>query len=96
MTASFVMLIRISKGMPKPIRISKIFDPMALLIAMPDRPCFATIREENKSGMDVPTAMMIKPIKTSLIPENLEILIALSVKTQARNVMMAMEIEKEI
>ena len=66
---AFILLlvnnIIISHGRPRPINMSKIFDPIALLTAIPPLPCLATITEDIISGIDVPIAKTVKAIITS-------------------------------
>ncbi len=54
--------ITIKKGSPKPTKISKMLEPIALLTAISPRPCFATINEENRSGIEVPIAKTVNAI----------------------------------
>ena len=59
-----------NQGNPNPIKISKIFEPIALLIAIPGRPFFATIIDAIKSGIEVPIAIMVKPIIPRIKKQN--------------------------
>ena len=52
-------------GNPIPIKMSNTLEPMALFMAIPERPCFAVIADESRSGTDVPIAITVSPIKTS-------------------------------
>ena len=57
----------IKKGIPKPINISNILEPTALLMAIPPLPCLETVSDESRSGIDVPAANTVTAITASEI-----------------------------
>ena len=71
-----------TQGKPSPNRISKTFEPMALLTAISPRPCFATTIEPIRSGIDVPAASTVSAKKVELIPAVSAIKITCSTSSQ--------------
>jgi len=92
-TVVFRTSIIIAHGSPSPINISKIFEPIALLNAIPPLPCFATITEEIISGTEVPTAKTVNATITFGIARTSDITIALSTKIQLKPAIKKIEIK---
>lgn len=84
----------IKKGKPRPTKISKILEPIALLTAISPRPCLATINDEKRSGMDVPTAKTVKAIIASGMLRETEIITANSTRTQLNPAIINIEKKK--
>lgn len=84
------------KGKPNPINMSKIFEPTALLIAIPPLPCFDTITDDIKSGTDVPAASIVTAIIASGIFRIAAISTALSTNTQLKPAINTIDIIKMI
>gem|GEM_PF-6377459 len=59
-----------NQGSQRQTHISKILLPNALVTAISQRPCLATITELNKSGTDVPAAKIVNQIIISGIPNS--------------------------
>mmetsp|Transcript_35577 Transcript_35577/g.69803 ORF Transcript_35577/g.69803 Transcript_35577/m.69803 type:complete len:323 (-) Transcript_35577:1187-2155(-) len=60
---SLPITVLINQGNPKPMRMSKMLEPMELLTAMSPWPFFrATLTEAIVSGMEVPAANKVRPI----------------------------------
>ena len=92
-TVAFRAIIIIDHGSPSPINISKIFEPTALLKAIPPLPCFATITEEIISGTEVPTAKTVNATITLGISSTSDMTIALSTRTQLKPAINKIEIK---
>lgn len=46
--------------------MSKVFEPIEVLIPIEPNPCLVTITDEMASGIDVPAARNVNPIKLSV------------------------------
>lgn len=88
--------IAMNQGMPRPNRISKTFDPMALLTAISPRPCLATTIEPIKSGTLVPAAKTVNPKKVAFIDSASAMFTMPFTSTQLIPAMAAMDITKVI
>lgn len=57
--------VLMSHGSPRQSRMSKIFDPMVLLMPIEPCPCAVMMTDETASGTDVPAARKVKPMTVS-------------------------------
>merc|ERR1712113_693312 len=57
-----------SHGSGSPTVTSKMFEPMELLTAISPWPCLATMKLDNRSGTEVPAAMIVSPDTSEGIP----------------------------
>lgn len=83
-----------SQGMPRPKRISKTLEPIALVIAMSPRPWRETMMEDKLSGTEVPIASTVRATMDSGIWRISAMPMADSTKTQLRMAMAKIEEKK--
>merc|ERR1712038_1193073 len=84
------------QGTGRPKRMSKMFDPIEDDTAISPNPCFATMTEESKSGIDVPAARTVRPMITTGMPRKLPTIVAQSTKQTLISPIQPMDMKKLI